>query len=423
MMSSSRLSCLLLALCSLWGGPGCSSESLASDDAAGGSGATGGGGGASSADDLPDYATSGCYGEPRNTSIYNGDTHELSELAAICRGESERVRVYVADALFDGGISQDEVNGFIHRLELIGQASSYRPDLGVLPTNEDVFGALDPALLAGDKLPIFVFDTQGAGDGYLCSWCSGAELHLDGSILDPLNGDLALSIAAHEAFHAIHRGFDGNEDMWVDESLAEAAMSVNGFFTDRAALNDFAARPNVNWGPAREDIRDYHYGAGLAFGTWLWEFGGEELMRRATAAPENGWAGIDAALSGAGHSQTGLDAFLEMAAALYLDDVERGYGFRSFDLVTQVRAEALDDGATASGTLQPFGLVYYRVSAGVRALQVSALSSVHARLLAHAQAVELLPIEVNAAIEVEEGQVLILTSAGAAPVPYSVSAQ
>ena len=446
MTSWLRRGWLFTACCWAWLGSGCSSEALDADkgetggtsdggESEPGSGGRPANGGMANAGantggrtntggsgDLPDYSTSECYGKPRSTLIYSGETHMTSELVAACRGETSRVRVYVADDLFGTRVTQQEINGFLHRYELIGSEKSFRPDLGVLPTDEAVFGALSPGLIDGDKLPIFVIDTQNAGDGYLCSWCSGAELHLDGTALDPLSGDTALSIAAHESFHAIHRGYDPNELMWVDETLAEAAMSVNGYYTDRAVLNDYARNPNINWGPARSDISDYHYGAGLAFGTWLWEFGGEELMRAITSNTANSWAGIDAALEATGHAQTGLDAFLEMAAALYLDAPERGYGFDTFDLVDGVTVEELAAGASVSGTLQPFGLVYYAVGEGIRSLRVEAGTSVRGRLLAATNPVELTPIELGADLEVPaDGRVLILTAASNSTAEYTVT--
>ncbi len=255
------------------------------------------------------------------------------------------------------------VNGFLHRYDLVGNPGSYREDLGVLPTDEAVFGALSTAALLDGKLPIFVIDTNGGGAGYLCGWCSGVELHLDGTDLTPLDGDGAVSIAAHETFHAIHRGYDANEVGWLDETLAQAAMVANGFFsTDRALLNQFARKPNVNWGPGLSDTRKFDYGAGLAFGAYLWELGGPELMQAVTQNPANAWAGLDAALQATGYGESGLDTLLDMAVALWLDDPERGYGFESFDLVDGVGTTALD--ADVNGVVEPYALAYFAIGDG-----------------------------------------------------------
>jgi hypothetical protein len=366
--------------------------------------------------DLPDFTSSPCYGQPGQTVIYNGETHTPETFQATCRGETDRVRLHVADALFDAGVTQAQVNGFLHRYELVGHEGSAHPDLGVLLTDEAVFGKVDARLLAGDKLPIFVIDTNNAGEGYLCTWCEGLELHLDGTRLSPLDGDTALSIAAHETFHLIHKSHDPNEESWVDESLAQAAMSVNGFFSDRALLNTYARQPNVNWGPSAE-LREFDYGAGLAFGTYLWEFGGEELMRAATSAPANGWAGLDAALGATGHAETASELFLGMAVALHLDDPERGHGFRSFDLL-----QGVGFSSASSGSVQPYGLVYYAPADGTRSIRLEGGTSLRAVLVADTDPVELTPLTIGTDTELSsDGLVLIVTNESTAAVSFSIA--
>jgi hypothetical protein len=122
----------------------------------------------------PDYTTSPCYGKPGTTQVYDGRTHNVSDVPATCRAEGNRALVYVADALFDVRVTQDAVNRFLQRYEVVGSAASFRPDLGVLPTDELVFGDLSASGLADGKLPLFVIDSMGAGEGYLCSWCDGS---------------------------------------------------------------------------------------------------------------------------------------------------------------------------------------------------------------------------------------------------------
>src|SRR5688572_12678815 len=235
---------------------------------------------------VPDYTRSPCYGSSRATLVYDAVTHGTREVAATCRAEGERTLVYVADDIWDvppaagaPAMTQSEVNAFMVGYELDGRPTSYQPDLGVLPTDELVFGSLDSGSLPDGKLPIFVVDSGGAGQGYLCAWCPDTELHLDGPLLRSLRSDETLSIAAHETVHAIHRGFDPNETVWVDETLAQAAMTVNGFFTDGEWLDDFLRDTNVAWGPGIDDPLAYHYGAGLLFGSFLWERGGRVLLR------------------------------------------------------------------------------------------------------------------------------------------------
>jgi hypothetical protein len=365
----------------------CSSEPL-TNDGSGGEAGESGTAGAGSRVDLPDYSESPCFGDTALTDVYDGETHEVSAITATCRGEGERTKVFVADDMWSDVVTQDQVNGFLHRFELIGNSKSAHPDLGVLATNEAVFGALDTGSLSEGTLAIFVIDTRGGGDGYLCSWCDEAELHLDGRLVAPLDGEEALSIAAHESYHAIHRGFDANETLWLDETIAEAAMSVNGFFTDGPALSAYTANPNVDWGPAGADVTNFHYGAGLAFGTFLWERGGTELMRAITSEALDGFAGLDAALATAGRPESGWEMFVELGIALHFDDPARGFGFESFDLTPKARAEAVTVGEDFSGVVQPYGFVYYALSADMTSLSVSGSGDLAALLLRDGGAIE-----------------------------------
>lgn len=412
----------------------CSSEPLSSAGSAGSGGSDVGGssgqvgrggagavGGRAEQPPAPDYTTSPCYGQPGATQVYDGKTHEVGEVSATCRGEGTRARVYVADSLFGMRVTQEAVNEFLQRYELIGNPKSFRPELGVLPTDEAVFGELTGAGLVDGKFSIFVIDTRGAGEGYLCSWCEDTQLHLDGTLLASLAGDPALSIAAHESYHAIHRGYDADETIWVDESMAEAAMTVNGYFTDQRWLADFLRRPNVSWGPAVDDIADFHYGAGLLFGTYLWEQGGPELMHAVTIERSNGWAGLDASLAAIGQSKSAFELFLDMAVALYFDDPERGYGFRSFDFDEPLATRELAVDGRDSGSLQPYGLVYETLAPTVGTIRVDA-DAVDARLAFAGKPIRVIPVELGVDTPVESSpSVLVLTAKKASS--YDVSAR
>jgi hypothetical protein len=207
------------------------------------------------------------------------------------------------------------------------------------------------------------------------------ELHLDGPLLRSLHTDKALSIAAHETIHAIHRGYDANETVWVDETLAQAAMTVNGFFTDQVWLESFVNRTNVPWGPGVDDPREFHYGAGLLFDTYLWERGGAGLLGAITQEPRDAWAGIDAALSSTGDPATGFEVFVDMALALYLDDPATGYAFEAFDLTGAVLPASVATGASYADTLAAYGLVYVIFDDSAASLTLYAPATVTAKLV------------------------------------------
>jgi hypothetical protein len=322
--------------------------------------------------ELPDYASSPCWGEPGTTTIYSGETHELTDVSATCRAEGERTRLYVADELWETRVTQATVNAFMHRFEVYGRANSYRPNLGVLPTNEQVFGALSLEAFPDGRLPVFVIDTENAGEGYLCGWCEQSELHLDGNLLDPLDSDKALSIAAHESVHAIHHAYDLEEAVWVDETLAEAAMTVNGFFTDRDWVDAYLLSPNVDWGP---DGAAFQYGAGLLYGSYLWEQGGADLLAAITRQQAHGWEGIDAALHEVVLPRSAWELYLDMAVSIYVEDPETGFGFRSFDFDPPNTRGLLAPGASFNGQLAAYGLAFYLVDAATSSVRVSAATT------------------------------------------------
>ncbi|HVR21512.1 MAG TPA: hypothetical protein VMS65_17480 [Polyangiaceae bacterium] len=365
----------------------------------------------------PDYTRSPCYGAPRTTRVYDAETHGTREVAATCRAEGEQTLVYVADDLWElaptaGGpvLGQRQVNAFMAGFELEGRPTSFQPDLGVLAVDELVFGSLPDALPDG-KLPVFVVDSGGAGEGYLCSWCDGIEFHLDGPLLGSLDSDKTLSIAAHETVHVIHRGHDTNETVWVDETLAQAAMTVNGFFTDGDWLDDFLGNTNVAWGPGVDNPLDYHYGAGLLFGSYLWEHGGRGLLRAITSEPLDDWAGIDAALAKTGDSKDGWSLFLDMGLATFLDDPATGYSFDAFELQGQLPATVTATGTSRSGVIQPYGLVFVAFESDARSVTLDTGTNVSSRLVLGGRPTEVVELTLGEPFEVDASPRVLLLSA------------
>jgi hypothetical protein len=366
---------------------------------------------------IPDYTRSPCYGSSRTTQVYDADTHATRELTATCRAEGERALVYVADEIWDApaapgmpAISQSEITAFMVGYELEGRRGSLEPELGVLPTDELVFGSL-PDDLPDGKLPVFVVDSGGAGEGYLCSWCDGLELHLDYPLLGSLHTDETLSIAAHETVHAIHRGYDANETVWVDETLAQAAMTVNGFFTDGDWLDDFLRDTNVAWGPGVDDPLRYHYGAGLLYGSYLWEHGGRGLLRAITREPLDDWAGIDAALAATGDASDAWSLFLDMGLATFLDDPSTGYAFQSFELGTGVLPYSVATQTTYSGVIQASGLVFVVFDADARSVTLDASTSVSSRLVLDGRPTEVVALAPGEAFDFDTPPRVLLLSA------------
>lgn len=347
-------------------------------------------------------------GDVEVTQVYSGDTHQVADARATLRATSDVIDVYVQDEFWESRVRGVQLDAFMHRLLDRGAVGSYRPELAVLATNEAVFGPLRTDGLPNGKQRIFVVNTSGAGDGYLCAWCDYPDLHLDGALVGPLDEDLVVSITAHELFHGIHRGYDADEEVWLDETLAEAAMSVNGLFTDEEWLGGYVRDPNIAWGPHGTNVASVHYGACLAWGTYLWEQGGPKLMRALTSEPSNGWPSIEASLLQVGETRTAWQLFLEMSAALYYDQPERGLGFVSFDLPRPVATRALTSGDAQTLELAPFGVVHLISSGGGRlTLEADDLTNVRVGVAADLPVLELELEDPARPIDVEPGLVVV----------------
>ncbi|MEM9458667.1 MAG: hypothetical protein AAGF11_31110 [Myxococcota bacterium] len=370
-------------------------------------------------DGLPDYTDSPCWGSLSNTLVYNGMTHQISETPATCRAEGDHVLLYVMDELWETDVEQTEVNRLMHQLELFSPEGSVNPDQGVILNNEDIFGAMPIDQFPEGKLAIFIVDTAGVGNGYLCGWCDYPQIHMDGVQLEPLDGDFSVSIAAHEAYHVIHRGIDSDETRWVDESLAEAAMTANGFFTDTDWLASFLANPDQNWGPGDPPIGDFNYGGALLWGSFLWERGGIPLMTAITAEPADDWAGLDAALATVGDDADAWSLYLDMIVAVYLDAPELGYGFESFEVPPVAMQSELMAGMVEVGGLYPYGIDYFPIAdqgALVIGLSPTTAEPVEGRVVVVGDTVEVVPLEAMTAVEVGPGDTafVALTARGSA---------
>ncbi len=378
--------------------------------------------------ETPDYTRSPCYGNQRSTEVYDPTTHMPRPITATCRAEGDQTLVYVADEIWEvspepgaPAITQSEVNAFMDGYELRGRPSSFDPELGVLPADELLFGALLPDRLTDGKLPVFIVDSGGVGEGYLCSWCAGLEFHMDGPLLRSLHTDKTLSIAAHETFHAIHRDYDPNENIWVDETLAQAAMTANGFFTDGDWLDAFLENPNDAWGPGVDDPLTYQYGAGLLFGTYLWEKGGRSLLRAITSEPLNDWAGIDAALTTTGSDKDAFGLYLDMGLATFLDDPSTGFSFESFELAGKVLPAVVDTGDSYTAAIQAYGLVFIVFDEAARSLTLDAGTNVAARLVLDGRPTQVLDVTPGEPVDFDSTpRVLLLTARQTAMATVSV---
>lgn len=378
---------------------------------------------------LPDYSDSPCWGTGESTPVFDHDTAGYVDVTTACRAEGDRVLVFVADELWDSSIDQALVNRFMHHVELYSEPDAYDPELGILANVEAVFGPLDTGSMPSEKIHIFVVNTEGIDDGYVCpesaERCAYACVHLDGVMMQPIDEHDALAVTSRELFHLLHDFADEDEDLWIDESLAQAAITINGFYLEEGWVNAFLANPDYNWGPGDPEGNVAHYGAFTLWGSYLWEQGGVDLMRAITAEPANGWDSIDQALATAGLPGDTWALFLEWIVAVYMDAVDDEHGMTSFNLGAVTDAGALAGAGTLAGSVSAYGIDYLSLPEGTWTLTPSDLSGGPLTVLAviHAADLSVEDVSGGGGVTVAAGDTAFLAVTAPVTTQYEIALQ
>ncbi len=294
------------------------------------------------------------------------------DVPGTCRAESDHTFLYVADNLWENGIGQPLVNAFMAGFEEWTPEGSINSQQGIWANNTQVFGEPEEGYFPDGKAKIFVLDTDGYGDGYVPSWVDEPVLHIDGAVR-PLDDPATLSVTSHEFFHVLHQAFDPNEEVWMDESLAEAAMIVNGYYTDTAWVEDFIDRPDVSWGPGNTEHGDLHYGAALLWGTFLWEQWGSDFMRALVAEASNGFTGIDDTLTSLQPGETSAMAYRNWMVTCWAEGqgaTDPAFSFAFAELPSVRTTEGPQGGSTVEGSVNAYGIDYLTFGEGTHTLRV-----------------------------------------------------
>ena len=153
-----------------------------------------------------------------------------------------------------------------------------------------------------------------------------------------------LTVLAHELQHAIHWNYDASEDTWVNEGLAELAVTAAGY---EGVQEWFMRNPYVSlvhWPLDDENIGAYYGGASLFMHYLAEHYGtadgqGGKTLRPLVTEPADGIAGIDAYLAGAGYEVGFYDVFRDWVAANFLDAGDGGiYGYGDLSVGVWERA-------------------------------------------------------------------------------------
>ena len=147
----------------------------------------------------------------------------------------------------------------------------------------------------------------------------------------PVTSKSYLDVLAHELQHAIHWHADESEETWVDEGLAE--LAVTRFRRGQPGLRIGSPAPSVslvNW-TTHPGLSRHNYWASSLFFHYLEEhYSRDGDMRPLLAEPADGIVGIDDYLLSQGYDTTFNEVFADWAVALYLDAPEGKYSIGEF---------------------------------------------------------------------------------------------
>ena len=184
-------------------------------------------------------------------------------------------------------------------------------------------------------------------------------VYLDTAALIP-GSDSYNGLIAHELQHLVHWNADPNEEIWVDEGLAELARELAK--RDSGSARMTVAQPDTQlnaWEPLGAG-NAAHYAASHLFIRYLLEhYGSFEDARRLLTEPADGIEGIDAYL--APYGVTFDDVFADWLIANYLDDPDGGpYSYADAEVEVS-SATALLDYGEGEDTVHQFAADYIEV--------------------------------------------------------------
>ncbi|MBM4354088.1 MAG: hypothetical protein FJ109_09895 [Deltaproteobacteria bacterium] len=290
------------------------------------------------------------------------------QVAATCRGVGANVAVWVADKEWEKNVAQADVDAILAAME---QATPRTSDSGVIANNEALFGPPPKFHEDDPDLTLLVYDIpnykQYSFDGFFrredlapfnpsCAnnpmlYCSN-ELGMIHVKAEDVGGEYMQGVIAHEYEHLAHFGRDPNEESWLDETLAELAMSYSGY-EDPGNVNAYLKQPSL----ALVMDPPVNYGACFVFGGYLYQRLGVDGINALVASATKGIAAIDEA-----ESHGGFEPMLgEYAAANILDDTSVADGQFGYDLF-DLGKFASNDFGNYNGKdfiVQPTGLHYF----------------------------------------------------------------
>ncbi|MDG6226049.1 MAG: chitobiase/beta-hexosaminidase C-terminal domain-containing protein [Candidatus Thermoplasmatota archaeon] len=247
------------------------------------------------------------------------------------------------------------------------------------------------------RIDIRIYD-MGDGEGgvggfFIRSFPTRNDLFVDSSDVG-----IADEVLAHEFQHLLHYDLDPNEEVWLDEGLADLSIRIS-LGPDKPALQShvlalelYPVNDLLDWGEGTppdyyESIADY--GAAYTFIAYLTEhYGGKGLIADLVKDPLNSIASVDNVLAAYGHSDRFGDVYSKVKAANLLDEPVYGGGVFDQGLI-DIGIRTMYGGSNTypysvnvSGTKRYSGY-YFRFDSGRVGLKavINSSESVHATFI------------------------------------------
>ncbi len=295
-------------------------------------------------------------------------------ITATLEASAAHVMVWVEDGVYfdeaDLNALLNEFNSKIYTLDQRLFGSEWSPGIDgdrriVILYAKDVGEDTAGYFSADDELPVEVSEVSNMAEMFV----------LNANVVD-LNEEYTFGTLAHEYQHMIHWYLDSNEDLWLDEGLAELAAFLGDYELEGLDY-EFLQTPDFQLNTWDDDNSFPHYGASFSFMNYVYNRVGEGLIRQIVQSKENGFASIDAVLKAngmtdwvRGETLTAEDLVLDWMVTNYLLDANVSDG--RFDYKNYVNAPqvSVDDvmvpcaGDEYDFSVKQFGADYLKVDAG-----------------------------------------------------------
>lgn len=277
------------------------------------------------------------------------------QVKATCQAVGEYSYIFVDNNEWNVTVYPEDVSKILETFEEKTPLTSKNPNQGIYENNVESFGTPPDELDNDPKIYILIaylppYEKRGETfyfDGYFnafdeypdsYAWENYKQhsnevemIYINCCSLNPPSSDYMLAVIAHEFAHMIQWNYDKDEESWIGESCSEAAMIINGYYTDEDYVKAFSQNYNV---PLVETSY-VDYGACLLWGTYLMDIFGIDFLKSLVEVSKNGIEGIEENFKNLSIDMTFSSLFSNWVIANYINNSEiynGEYGYTSISL-------------------------------------------------------------------------------------------